>query len=142
MATSPTSQADEIQREMRQVRAELREDVRDFVASARVMTDWQEYVRAYPWVCLGAAAAVGYFLVPTRVHVIQPDKQTLRELAKEGQLVVKVDPAQKRTGIVDLLVGLAARSLVQGGLAVVSQQLSQGWNGSAPHDREARHDHD
>ena len=48
MSVSTTPAAEEIQRQMRSVRSELRDDVQDIVESARVMTDWQYYVRSYP----------------------------------------------------------------------------------------------
>jgi hypothetical protein len=127
MATT-TSEADDIQRCMREVRAELREDVKEFVVSAREMTDWTVYVRAYPWLCVGAAAAAGYFLIPQRAQIIQPDAEGLIELAKRNKLVVKMDGAgeqKKKQGFVAGLIGLAASTLLQGALAVGTKQLSQ-----------------
>jgi hypothetical protein len=126
MATT-TSEADDIQRCMREVRAELREDVKEFMVNAREMTDWTVYVRAYPWLCVGAAAAAGYFLIPQRAQVIQPDADGLIELAKRHKLVVKMDGGEpkKKQGFVSGLIGLAASALLQGGLAVATKQLSQ-----------------
>ena len=39
---------------------ELREDVQDLVVSAHKMADLANYVKAYPWLCVGAALAAGY----------------------------------------------------------------------------------
>jgi hypothetical protein len=127
MATT-TSEADDIQRCMREVRAELREDVREFVVNARDMTDWTMYVRAYPWLCVGAAAAAGYLLIPQRAQIIKPDAEGLIELAKRNKLVVKMDGGgeqKKKQGFVSSLIGLAAGTLLQGALAVATKQLSQ-----------------
>jgi len=49
---------------LEEVRCELDEDVQEIVEGARVMGEWRYYVRTYPWICLGAAAALGYLIVP------------------------------------------------------------------------------
>jgi hypothetical protein len=127
MATTTTSEADAIQRCMREVRAELREDVQEFVVNAREMADWTTYVRAYPWLCLGAAAAAGYFLIPQRAQIIKPDAEGLIELARRNKLVVKMDEVgpKKKQGFLSGLIGMAASMALQGGLAVATKQLSQ-----------------
>lgn len=61
-----------IRQRMREVRGALGNEVEDLVASTRDMTDWRKYIRASPWICLAAAAAAGYFLVPTRRSVAGP----------------------------------------------------------------------
>lgn len=120
------STADALQRQMQQVRAEMREDVREMVASAREMTDWTWYVRTYPWFCLGAAAAVGYLVIPARRDpVLKPDVKDLLELAKHQKIVVKMDDSKSSPTVVGTLMRMAAGSLLQGGLAVVTQQIDQ-----------------
>jgi hypothetical protein len=127
MATITPSEADAIQQCMREVRAELREDVQEIVVNARDMTDWTTYVRAYPWLCLGAAAAAGYLLIPQRSQIIKPDAEGLIELARRNKLVVKMDEAgpKKRQGFLSGLIGMAASTILQGGLAVATKQLSE-----------------
>jgi hypothetical protein len=50
----------------------------------------------------------------------------LLELAKHQKIVVKMEePKPARPGIVGTLARMAASSLLQGGMAVVSQQLDQ-----------------
>lgn len=66
MSALPLSEAEQIRQEMVRVRSELHNDVDEVVASARALTDWRQYVRSYPWVCLGVAAAAGYLIVPSR----------------------------------------------------------------------------
>jgi hypothetical protein len=121
-------EADDVQRQMREIRADLRDDVRELVVSANQMADWTRYVRAYPWLCAGAALAVGYFVVPQRPLIVKPDAEGLIELAKRNKLVVKMEeppPAKKRGGLFTQLASLAAAALVQGGMKLVSQQLTQ-----------------
>jgi hypothetical protein len=126
MSQAATPSADDIQRQMREVRAELRDDVQEIVDNARVLTDWQHYVRQYPWLCLGAAAAVGYLVVPQRVHVIKPDSKAIADMIRQHQVSVKTEiKPQPSPGLVGGLVNMAAGMAVQGLLAVASAQLNQ-----------------
>jgi hypothetical protein len=134
---STATDADELQRQMREVRAELREDVKDLVVSANHLADWKRYVRAYPWLCVGGALALGYLLVPQRSVIIRPDAEGLIELAKRNKLVVKMQempaPEKQRGGLFAQLASLAAATLLQGGLKLASQQLAQAMSAGHPH---------
>jgi hypothetical protein len=130
------SEADDIQSQMRELRAELRDDVQDVVTSAHRLADIGNYVRAYPWLCVGAALAAGFLIVPQRATIIRPDAEALIELAKKHKLVVKTDessPKKKRVGLLGQLLSLAAATLLQGGLKMATQQLTDAFahNGHA-----------
>lgn len=126
MSTVTTPSADEIQRQMRDVRAELREDVQEIVDNAKVMTEWQYYVRRYPWLCLGAAAALGYLIVPPRIHVVKPDPKALADLVRQRQVAVKAEVSPRPApGLLGGLVNMAAGAALQGVLAIASAQLHQ-----------------
>src|SRR5437667_12114685 len=103
-----TSEAENIQKQMRELRAELRDDVQDVVVSAHKMADIANYVRAYPWLCVGAAVAAGFLIVPQRATILKPDAEALIELARKHKLVVKTDegPPQKKRGalLVEFLI--------------------------------------
>jgi hypothetical protein len=119
-----TQHIDEIQGQMRQIRVEMRDDVQGLVDNARKLWDWQYYVRTYPWACLAVAAAAGYLIVPSKVHVIQPDPKALVELAKARQISVTAEIQPKANGgIVKGLLNMAAGMMIQGGLAVLSGQI-------------------
>jgi hypothetical protein len=129
------SHADDVQRQMREVRQELREDVQEMVCNAQQIGDWTVYVRAYPWLCVGAALAAGFFLVPSRSVIVKPDAEGLIELAKRNKLVVKMEetpPQKKRGGLLAQLLSMAAATLLQGGLKVVSSQLTQAMAATQP----------
>ena len=118
-----TTQADEIQREMRQIRVELRDNVQEIVSSAREIVDWQSYVKAYPWLCVGAAAFAGYLVVPSRTTVIRPDPEALRELTKSRQMLEQqVKPKKSLLGMV---MGMVAASAAQAAMSVASHQVQQ-----------------
>src|SRR4051812_27606766 len=124
----PPAAAEELQRQMRGVRQELRDDVQDLVVSAHEMADWKIYVRAYPWLCVGAAFAAGFLLVPRRPLIVKPEAEGLIKWAKRKKLVVKMEeppPQKKRGGLFAQLLSMAAAALLQGGLQAVSGQLSE-----------------
>ena len=91
-------QAEEIQRQMAEIRCALHENVTGIVESARAMSDWRYYVRRYPLVSAAAAVALGYLVVPARLEVISPDADTLLKLARKNQLIVKEDPEGRPRG--------------------------------------------
>jgi hypothetical protein len=132
-AIAETNSASEVQRQMREVRAELREDVQELVVNAQDMADWTIYVRAYPWLCVGAALAAGFLVVPSRPVVVKPDAEGLIELAKRNKLVVKMEEqpqAKKSGGLMSQLLTMALGVLMQGGMKVVSNQLGQVMGGA------------
>ena len=57
---------------MQKIRCEIDHDLEDVSASAHRMVDWKHYVRTYPWVCLGTAAALGFLIVPKRSTTNMP----------------------------------------------------------------------
>ncbi len=127
-AITGASEADDIQRQMRDIRAELRDDVKDLISSAHDMRDWTRYVRAYPWLCVGLAAAAGYILVPTRPVIVHPDPDSLFKMAKEHKLVMKPEdgPGEKRKGgALSKLLSLAMAAALQGGMRLVTQQITE-----------------
>jgi hypothetical protein len=76
-----------IRQRMEEVRCELDEDVQEFVEDARGMGQWRYYVRTYPWVCVGAAVAAGYFVVPRRPVGIQVDAPASPGMANQSRLL-------------------------------------------------------
>lgn len=118
---------------MQQIRGDIDQDLEEMVESARSMVDWKHYVKTYPWVCLGAAVALGFLIVPKRSTVIRPDLAALTKLARSGHLVVK--PAGMR-GVVDALLATAANIAVRQATVSVGRSvgrlLGTGTDKSAP----------
>jgi hypothetical protein len=105
---------------MQQLRCEIDGDMEDMAESARTMVDWKHYVKTYPWVCLGAAVALGFLIVPKQSRVIRPDLATLTELARTGHLVGK--PASAAThGLIDALLAAVANIAVRKATAYLGQ---------------------
>jgi hypothetical protein len=77
-------EADEIRRQMAEIRSQLHEDVREVVNVATSATDWRSYIRGHAWLAIGVAFASGYLLVPRRSRpttvVVQPPEVDMRNL--------------------------------------------------------------
>jgi len=115
--------AEQIRQRMQQQRNDLDDSVLQFVSSARRMTDWRQYVRAYPWASIGMAAAAGFLVVPRRIQIVSPDTKTLLELAKHNKLVVKTDPKpEARGGFAGPLFTFIANAAVRGVISYLGQK--------------------
>lgn len=119
------TRVDEIRTQMQQVRCEMGEDVQQIVESARTMTDWHYYVNQHPWICLAAATAVGYMLVPNRVHMIRPDADALAELAGRDKIIVKASPQKRSQGVGSMLAGMVAKAALRGATAYFAAKLTK-----------------
>jgi hypothetical protein len=88
---------------MAQIRRELHEDVRGVIVSAEVAADWRNYVRQYPWVAVGAAAAIGYFVVPRRRKIVvqAPETTVVTTTATEKK-------KERRAGLLGTIFGAVA----------------------------------
>lgn len=75
-----------IRQRMEEVRCDLDQDIQGIVERSRDMLDWRSCVRTYPWVCAGAALAIGYLIVPRHRVALQPDAEAVAELAKQSRL--------------------------------------------------------
>jgi hypothetical protein len=101
-----------IQQRMQQVRHDLGDEVGELVESAKDMTDWRKYVRANPWVCLAAAAAIGYVVVPKRPARFRLNPADLKELARHTKLQATTKPDSRgwRKTLLTFVTSAAARA--------------------------------
>ena len=67
-----TLTGDEIRERMAMIRLRIDEQSDEVVAQVNALSDWRSYVRRYPWAAVGAAAVLGYVLVPSRA---KPDTE-------------------------------------------------------------------
>lgn len=116
---SNSSQAEAIRRRMEEVRQDLDEDVQEIVEGARDMGKWRSYVRSYPWVCLGAALAAGYLIVPRR-----PLFETLAKVVSQGRtLLLSNLPPQEN--VRDVLLPFVGNLVLRGITSYLDHQASQ-----------------
>jgi hypothetical protein len=123
---------------MRHLRSDIDRDMENTAATARDMLDWKHYVKTYPWVCLGAAAALGFLIVPKRPAAMSPDLATLTELARTGQLIVEPAPVTMR-GLGGVLLASVANIAVRQAAAYLGQAVGHlletaGHSWTRPHD--------
>jgi hypothetical protein len=113
-----------IRQRMEEVRCDLDQDVQGIVEGARNMRDWRSYVRTYPWVCAGAALAVGYWITPRRHVAMQPNAETIAAFVEQGRLAATslVTPLGKARG---LLLRSLGNLVIQGVSAYVGQKAGE-----------------
>jgi hypothetical protein len=95
-----TNEVEEIRRQMAELRLDLHRDVRSVRAGTEAATNWRYYVKHYPWPCLAAAVAVGYFIVPRRPA---PVKVVTRPAAEAGE--DQVERKAKKAGLAAMAFG-------------------------------------
>lgn len=102
-----------IQQRMAQVRHDLGDEVGELVESAKDMTDWRQYVRANPWICMAAAAAIGFLAVPKRAPIARLSPADLKALARQGHLVASASSANGglRRAVLSFLATAALRAI-------------------------------
>ena len=108
---------DTVRARMQGIRCDIDQDLQDVSASAHSLVDWKHYVQTYPWVCVGAAAVLGFLIVPKRSAAADVAAPTAP--AKNGHPVADATPAVATSalpvalptavrGMVDAFVGAIA----------------------------------
>jgi len=69
------------------IRRELHTNVRESVAGAEAVVDWGRYTWTYPWIALGAAAAVGFVVYTSGHQKVTADTASLADGAQPGEPV-------------------------------------------------------
>jgi len=93
-----SSDVDEIYHRMAEIRREHHKHVSDSVAGAGAFIDWGRYTWTYPWIALGAAAAVGYLVYTGRRPRVTTDTANLPDGANVSEPVVGAsDKGQERS---------------------------------------------
>ncbi len=114
---------DTVPARMQRIRCEIDQDLQDVSASARSMVDWKHYVKAHPWVCLGAAAVLGFLIVPKRSRGTSADLPAPTEAAETARPVAAAPTAVR--GMVDALVGAVAGIAVREAIAYLGQSAGK-----------------
>jgi hypothetical protein len=132
-AKSTAMEITEIQRRMAQVRHELHEEVREAVKGAQSLTDWRSHVRNHPWLATGAAATLGYLIVPRRRHEPVPTIVTMTPptASAAAALPAAAEPKKKRWGVVGSAFALLAPIAVRAAQNYAIQYLEQ-WIAARP----------
>src|SRR5271166_4270394 len=105
---------DTVRARMQGIRCDIDQDLEDVSASAHSLVDWKHYVKTYPWICLGAAAALGFLIVPKRTTVTNADVAAPTEPAKPGRPRGNATVAR---GVFDAFVGAVVGVAVREAIA-------------------------
>ena len=119
--------ANVIRHEMANVRGALDENVDELVEGARNLTNWRYYVKAAPWGAVGAAAALGFMIVPKRVEIVQPNADEIAKLAKRHQIVVEhaAKSEARRSGPAQMVLTMIANAALRAATAYASQEAGK-----------------
>jgi hypothetical protein len=101
----PTNPAEGLRQRMQETRSQLFRDVGSLVHDARSVVDWRPKVKRHPWLAVGAAVGLGFFLAPKRKGTLHLDAKTLANLARDNRLVIQMQSEAKKTpGLFDTLL--------------------------------------
>ncbi len=118
--------ADALQEEMQIVRRNLNGHAGEMVETARTQLGWRHFVSHHPWMVVGAAAVVGYWLVPRRACA-----------CKEGDAAARQSAPSPLAGVAASLLGAVTATAAREGLALVGhlarqwldpREASSGWD--------------
>ena len=115
---------DNVRVRMQGIRCEIDQDLEDVSASAHRIVDWKHYVKTYPWVCLGTAAALGFLIVPKRSTTRYVDLATLTKAARTGHPVVE-PPRFAPRDMVETLLATVASMAVQRVIGLLAQSSAR-----------------
>jgi hypothetical protein len=115
---------DTVRARMQGIRCEIDQDLEAVSESARSMVDWKHYVRAYPWVCLGTAAVLGFAIAPRRSGAIYAGLPTPPEPARTGPPVAN-SPSSATRGLVDGLVAAVVSIAVREAITYLGQNAER-----------------
>ncbi len=109
-----------VQRQMQDIRGDLAAHADEAVQKARTKFDWRHYVANYPWVTLGAAAAMGYLLVPRRARsrACDPGAATADRVAQARQ-------PSPLSGVVAGMISVATATIVREGMSFVAHSVKE-----------------
>ena len=119
---------DTVRARMQGIRCDIDQDLEDVSASAQSLVDWRHYVTTYPWVCVGAAAAIGFLIVPKRSAATNSDLPAPTEPASTSQPVAAVAPVAAPSvarGVFDALVGAVVGVVVREAVAYLGQNTER-----------------
>jgi hypothetical protein len=82
-----SNDVEEIYHRMAVIRRDPHTNVRESVAGAEAVMDWGRYTWTYPWIALGAAAAVGYVVYTGSHQRVAASSASLADGSEAGEPV-------------------------------------------------------
>lgn len=122
------SSADDICRRMEVVRRTAGEEVETIVQSAKTLSDWRYYVKNHPFLLAGAAAGLGFMLIPRKKAPQVPggdDAKELIDLLKKHH-VRGVTVEGPPSGLLKTVAGIATPFLIRTALNFAQTRMASG----------------
>jgi hypothetical protein len=99
MISEPTPE--EIERQMAVLRSVLEHDVKELASEARTLADWRYHFQRHPWAFCGAAAALGFLIVPRARRTYSVVGSVERDGRAESlSEPVQLEQGPKRSGVI------------------------------------------
>jgi len=122
---SDLPEADDIRRQMQLTRLRVRDEVDGVVTGAKELADWRYYPARFPWATLGAAAAIGFLIIPRRLQT-GPDPKELEEMIRRHSPAQEASKKGARKGsLLGTLVGTASGALLKMGITYAGRELER-----------------
>jgi ElaB/YqjD/DUF883 family membrane-anchored ribosome-binding protein len=118
--------AEDIRRQMQDVRRSAAEEVRELVDTAKTLTDWRYHVKHHPWICAGTALALGFLIVPRKRHVQSEEAKELIALLKKYNVGVTAPGESTNKGMVKTMIGAAVPIVARAAVNLAQQRLATG----------------
>lgn len=127
------SSADDICQRMEAVRRTAGAEVETIVQSAKTLSDWRFYVKNHPFLLAGAAAGLGFLLIPRKKSPSIPavdDAKELIELLKKHH-VSGVTVEGPPSGLLKTVAGIATPFLMRAALNFAQTRIAAGGDWSS-----------
>lgn len=111
-----------LQWQMKNIRGSLSEHAEEAVEKARREFEWRHYVAKHPWMSLGTAAAVGFFLVPRRACCKAAKAEAVTDTVDRVARSMQPSPV---AGLAAGLLSAVATTVTREGLALVAASVKK-----------------
>jgi hypothetical protein len=117
MDNSSNPSPEEIRQRMAEIRSATHGDVETILTGLRQNLDWRYHLERHPWGFAGAAALLGYLLVPKSKVKAKFDQATIKEIAAELNMPQQI-PDDKKTFVQKWVIPMALKWGTTGALQI------------------------
>jgi hypothetical protein len=121
--TMNNDDSDWLREQMARVRSHLANDVGEVVEQAKELTDWRSHVRRHPWLFAGAAAAIGFMIVPARRRRGDFSAEANGVRAVLGKEAHEMSTASRTKSALHPLLNAAAGSVMRSLMTMAGHQI-------------------
>lgn len=117
------SDAELLQR-MHALRSHLGTEVQAAKQRVHQLADWRHHVKSAPWQSIGAAAVVGYLMVPKRIVKKQLDAEQLEKLTDRHPVIVTRQEGPHQS-LLNTLLAVGGAALAKSASTYLANKLQQ-----------------